>query len=212
MSEHLWGHDDEPERPIAVLRSRPIRLRFEPRTSRRNPDALGLATYYGDRRIAMTPVTPERYRAITRHPAFEEPVRVVGVAFDQTDDGFLVIGFTAEVSERYGWHESEIEEVFLGTRFRGNARRRHPDDLEREARDFFLSILQGRPRVVVEQLCEAARKEADWRAEWRENAKQRALADGLPADGSLEPPRDVLLESVWRKRMKGIATRKEEDE
>ena len=212
MDDHLWGHDEEPERPIAVLRSRPVRLRFEPRTTRDDPKALALATYYGDRRIAMTPTTPARYKEIVRHPAFQRPVRVVGLAFDETDDGYLVLGFYAEVSERYGWHESEIEELFLGTRFRGRARRRYPDDLEREARDLFLSILQGRPRVAIEQLCEAARKEADWRAEWRENARRQALEDGLPADEPLDPPRDVLLEATWRKRMKGIQARKEKDE
>ena len=200
MDDHGWSELEGPERPIAVVRSEPVRLRFERRYDRDLPDAHGLVTLYRDRRIAMAPVTPDRLRALGGMAGLRAPVRLVGMGGYLDGDDVLALAIYAEVTERYGWHESEEDEVFLGTRFRGRARWRFPGDLERETRDLFLALLQGPPHAAIEELCEAATKESVAMHPIWERCRRQAVEDGLPPT-AYKPGSDIA-EGLWTRRWK----------
>lgn len=201
MSEHSGYEPDGTEHPIAVVRSAPVRLRFETRT---HPDAkatIGLATYYGDRRIAMAAVPPSWLQEIGSAPGWKERVHLVALGSVDPETGVLHLSVFAEVPERVGWTESEVREVYLGSRFRGSSRRRFPNSLERETRDFFLSLLQGPPRAAIEALCEAATRESIAMHPIWERCRQAAIEDGLPPT-AYKPGRDIydgLSTRRWKK-------------
>jgi hypothetical protein len=162
MSHQPWEEpeEEETEAPMAMVRSEPVRIRFEVRTTLDDAEAIGLVSYFGDRQLAMRPVIPERVDAIRESDVWSEPVTLVGIGSYEPGTNFLVLSLYAEFTQRIDWHESEVMTIALGTRYRGPHHQRYSSDLERETRDFFFSLLQGNPRVAIEQLFEAARKES----------------------------------------------------
>ena len=185
-----WKEPERPEAAIAVVRSAPIPIRFEVRTTEDDPDAIGLVAFFGERRLAMHPVTPDRLDAIQASPAWQRPLSVRALGSYEPNSGALVLCMYAEVTERWGWIESEEMRIPLGCRYRGREAQAYPGELERETRDFFLSLLQGNPRRAVGQLLEDARREALH----RERARLR--------NGGHEPGRDIA-EGFGRNRIRG---------
>lgn len=178
-----WKEPEGPETAIAIVRSAPIPIRFEVRTTKDDPDAIGLVAFFGERRLAMRPVTPARLEAILASPAWHRPLVVTALGSYEPETGALVLALFAEVTERWGWIESEEMQIPLGCRYRGRQAQAYPGELERETRDFFLSLLQGNPRRAVGRLLHDARRESVRRHEHRlrndGHPPARDIAEGL---------------------------------
>jgi hypothetical protein len=174
-----WEEPDGPEKPITVVRSVPVPIRFEVRTAKEEPRAIGLVSFYGKRRIAMASVTPDRLQELTSSPIWSQPVTLEAVGSYEPESGALVLSLYADVSERLGWVESEEQQIWIGCRYRGKGWQRFPGQLERETRDFFLTLLQGNPRIAIGHLLEEARQESVR----RHKARQRS--GGHPPAGDI---------------------------
>ena len=193
MSNMPWLDPDEPEDadvPIAIVRSRPIRLRF---VTRGPVDTEGstsqLMTFFGDRRLARRRVTREEWTEIRSSIAWSEPVPIVGLARYADGDDTLLMSLSAETAVRFGPFDSDEGDIWLGYRFRPSERHAFPGDLDREARDLFGSLLQGHPDAAIGELFDGARREADWRHEFRRR------------NGGHEPGRDIA-EGFWSNRIR----------
>jgi hypothetical protein len=125
----------------------------------------------------------EQYRDLLRTNAAKEPVRITGLARHAAPGGALLLMIMLAAREDLGLFESEPLEFNLGVRHRREDQLQFPGKLEREARDFFGSILQGHPNSAINRLFEAARREANHRHEARlrsgGHAPGRDIADGL---------------------------------
>ena len=192
MSDMPWLDPDESEDadfPIAIVRSRPIRLRFVTRGPGNSEGPGQLVTYFRDRRLARRRVTREEWTEIRSSTAWSEPVPIVGLARCTDEDDTLLMSLSAETARRFGPFDSEEDDIWLGYRFRPTDRQAFPGDLDREARDLFGSILQGHPDAAIGKLFDEARRQADWRHEYR-----------LKNEGH-EPGRDIA-EGVWTNRIR----------
>ena len=79
----------------------------------------------------------------------------------------LLLSLRAEAASRFGPFDSDEAYIWLGYRYRLRGRQEFPGDLDRETRDLFGSLLQGRPDAAIGRLFEESRREADWRHEAR---------------------------------------------
>jgi hypothetical protein len=193
MTDMPWLDPDESEEadfPIAIVRSRPIRLRF---VTRGPVDTEGntsqLVTFFRDRRLARRSVTREEWKEIRSSTAWREPVPIVGLARYANGEDTLLMSLGAETAMRFGPFDSDEGDIWLGYRFRPSDRQAFPGDLDREARDLFGSLLQGHPDAAIGKLFDEARREADWRHDYR-----------MAHDGH-EPGRDIA-EAVWSNRIR----------
>jgi len=187
--EREWFEEREgTEASIAIVRSAPIRLRMTRESLGNRTGCQRLTWYLRDRRIATRDLEGEEIRLFTDSTLWREPVELVGLARYGLG-GRLLLMLLAEARHRHGPFDSEVLEYNLGYRYRAPERQRFPGDLERETRDFFGSLLQGPPTSAISKLFEEARKQADWRHQFR-----------LENDGH-EPGRDIA-EGVWRNRIR----------
>lgn len=195
MSNQPWEEPDEQEEPeeqdypIAIVRSRPIRIRFEVRGPEDDADRKRLVTFYRDRRLAQRPVTQEELQEISGSTAWSEPVPLVGLARYAEGSDTLLLSLRAEAASRFGPFDSDEAYIWLGYRYRPRGRQVFPGDLDRETRDLFGSLLQGRPDAAIAKLFEDARRDASWRDAYRREH-----------DGH-EPGRDIA-EGVWSNRIR----------
>jgi len=183
MSDQPWTENDAEETPIAVVRSAPVRIRFEVRNPADEPDTSRLESFYGARRLARRRVTPENLKEIRECSAWSERVPIVGFGWYVKPGGALLLDLRAEATEQIGWIDSDEGQVWLGNRYRRPRRQKFAGDLDRETRDLFGALLQGSPRVAVARLFEEARREADWMHEARKRSgghpPGRDIAEGL---------------------------------
>ena len=189
MSDQPWNQSDEWEEsddmavPIALVRSRRIRLRFDVRQLQNADGASKLVTYFRDRRLAQRRVTPEELQEIRGSTAWSEPVPLVGLARYAEGGDTLLLSLRAEAASRFGPFDSDEAYIWLGYRYRPRGRQVFPGDLDRETRDLFGSLLQGRPDAAIGRLFEESRREADWRYEARMRSgghpPGRDIAEGL---------------------------------
>ena len=194
MSKQPWEESEELEEeeagfPIAIVRSPPIWIRFQVRGQADDAGTRKLVTYFRDRRLAQRPVTPDELKEIHDSTARSEPVPVVGLARYSPGGDTLLLSLRAETAARMGPFDSDEAYVWLGYRYRARERQAFPGDLDREARDLFGSLLQGRPDAAIAKLFDDARKDATWRHEYRREH-----------DGH-EPGRDIA-EGLWRNRIR----------
>ena len=188
MDEQPWEEHEETDYPIAIMRSPPIWLRFQMRGPAGDTGTRKLVTYFRDRRLAQRPVTPEQLKDIRDSTAWSEPVPLVGLARYAEGGDTLLLSLRAETASRWGPFDSDEAYVWLGYRYRPVEDQEFPGDLDRETRDLFGSLLQGRPDAAIGRLFEESRREANWRHEAR-------LRTGHP------PGRDIA-EGVWSNRIR----------
>ena len=173
MSNQPWEEPEEQEEPeetdypIVLMRSKPIRIRFAHQTCKDDASWVRLTSFFGDRHLATTMATRDELRAIRDSNAWSSPVPILGIARYASDSDTLLLMVKAEACERIGPFDAEEVELRLGLRFRAAHRQRFPGDLEREARDFFWAVLQGRPQAAITRLFDEARREANRRHEAR---------------------------------------------
>ena len=167
MSDQPWEEHEETDYPIAIMRSPPIWIRFQMRGPAGDAGTRKLVTYFRDRRLAQRPVTPEELKEIRYLTAWSEPVPLVGLARYAEGGDTLLLSLRAETASRWGPFDSDEAYVWLGYRYRPVEDQEFPGDLDRETRDLFGSLLQGRPDAAIGRLFEESRREADWRNEAR---------------------------------------------
>ena len=167
MSDQPWEEHEETDYPIAIMRSPPIWIRFQLRGPADDAGARQLVTYFRDRRLAQRRVTPEEFKEIRDSTAWSEPVPLVGLARYAEGGDTLLLSLRAETATRVGPFDSDEAYVWLGYRYRARERQGFPGDLDRETRDLFGSLLQGRPDAAIGRLFEESRREATWRYEAR---------------------------------------------
>ena len=194
MSDQPWEESEELEEeeagfPIAIVRSPPIWIRFQVRGPADDAGTRKLVTYFRDRRLAQRPVTPDELKEIHDSTARSEPVPIVGLARYSPGGDTLLLSLRAETAARMGPFDSDEAYVWLGYRYRARERQVFPGDLDRETRDLFGSLLQGRPDAAIGRLFDDARRDASWRDAYRREH-----------DGH-EPGRDIA-EGVWRNRVR----------
>ena len=185
------GHEEreEPERPIVLMRSAPVELHFWNQGQDEASGRVRIATYLRTGLLARTTMDAEQFYVLRRSNAAREPVRITGLACYSGPGEALLLMLQVEAREDLWLFESEPLEFKLGVRHRTEDQLQFPGNLEREARDFFGSILQGRPDAAIERLFEAARREAVLRHEARLQS------------GGHEPGRDIA-ETVWSNRIR----------
>ena len=189
MSDQPWEEHEETDYPIAIMRSPPIWIRFQMRGPADDAGARQLVTYFRDRRLAQRRVTPEEFKEIRDSTAWSEPVPLVGLARYAEGGDTLLLSLRAEAASRFGPFDSDEAYIWLGYRYRARERQGFPGDLDRETRDLFGSLLQGRPDAAIGRLFEESRREANWRHE------ARLRSGGHP------PGRDIA-EGVWSNRIR----------
>ena len=190
MTHRHGNAQDEPEMPIVLLRSAPLRLTFRERGRDEASGTVRVATYLRTGLLARTTMDLEQFYVLRRTNAAKEPVCITGLARYSEPGGALLLMIMLEAREDLGLFESEPLEFNLGVRHRREDQLLFPGNLEREARDFFGSILQGSPNAAIERLFEAARQEASFRHE------ARIRSGGHP------PGRDIA-EGLQRNRIRG---------
>ena len=192
MDKQPWEEPDQAEEtdyPIAIVRSPPIWTRFQMRGPADDAGTRKLVTYFRDRRLAQRRVTPEELKEIRDSTAWSEPVPLVGLARYAEGGDTLLLSLRAEAASRFGPFDSDEAYIWLGYRYRPRGRQVFPGDLDRETRDLFGSLLQGRPDAAIAKLFEDARRDASWRDAYRREH-----------DGH-EPGRDIA-EGVWSNRIR----------
>ena len=170
MDKQPWEDPDEAEDtdyPIAIVRSPPIWIRFQMRGPADDAGTRKLVTYFRDRRLAQRRVTPEELQEISGSTAWSEPVPLVGLARYAEGGDTLLLSLRAEAASRFGPFDSDEAYIWLGYRYRPRGRQVFPGDLDRETRDLFGSLLQGRPDAAIGRLFEESRREANRRYEAR---------------------------------------------
>lgn len=201
MSDNPWSEPEEAERPIAIVRSAPVRLRFEIRPVPDETDIVRLVTFFRDRRLATRVMPRERAETIRTWNGSGEPIALVGIGTYEPPRDVFVLYLGAEMSQRVGWHESGTVGVALGSRFRAPEDQLFPGDLERETRDLFGSLLQGSPYAAIARVFEAATQQSIAMHPLWERCRKAAIEDGLPPT-AYKPGRDIydgLSTRRWKK-------------
>ena len=200
MNDHSWSEPEEPERPIEIVRSEPVRIRFDIRPVPDEEETVRLVTWLRDRRIATRAVARLRGETMRDWNRSGGPVALVGIGTYETTRDLFVLYLGAELTQTVGWHESGMVEVFLGTRFRAPEDQLFPGDLARETRDLFGSLLQGSPSAAIARVLEDAREQSVAMHPIWERCRQQAVEDGLPPT-AYKPGSDIA-EGLWTRRWK----------